>query len=195
MKQIKTVIVIAVIFLYYCDNDKLPPTCQDELDQICWPKYGTTRQSVELPVNTFTGYQLELKPGFDDSTLHFNIPLLGENVGRVDFDIFRDIKQAQLDLLNFYYAINSPFKPPRLTKEEFPIGDVAFGEENGEIFFVFFTRDNVRIIIDAPTNITKELAQKIDNIILNSPAWSYGDPEPIFVISEEFLQAFFSNAL
>jgi len=179
--------LIILISSFCCDKNKTPLTCQNELDQKCWPKNGTIRRSIELPIDTFSGYGLKLKPGYNDSTLHFDLASSGEDVMRFELDIYPEIGKAQLGLLDFYYAMNSPFKPPRLSKDEFPFGDVAFGEEKEGIFFVFFTRDNVRIIIDAPTNISKELAQKIDDIILNSPAWKAGNLKPYFFITNEFL--------
>ncbi len=53
-----------------------------------------------------------------------------------------------------------------------------------------FTRDNVRIIIDAPKDITKELAQKVDNLVLNSPTWSPGDTIPKFIGLEQLKKSF-----
>ncbi|MBC8182653.1 hypothetical protein H8E88_16255 [candidate division KSB1 bacterium] len=53
-----------------------------------------------------------------------------------------------------------------------------------------FTRENVRVLLRAPTKEAKELAQKIDSIILNSPVWKPGNPKPFLIITNEFLQAF-----
>jgi len=197
MKQITTIITIAFLCLYNCNNnDKSPLTCQDELDHKCWSKSGSTRRSIELPVSTFSGYELKLKPGFNDSTLHFDLPLSEDDtvkIGRFDIDIYSNIEKAKLDLLDFLYSIQSNVELPRLSKNAFLFGDVAFGKDRECIFFVFFTQDNVRIIIDAQTNIAKELAQKIVNIILNSPVGKTGNPKSSFIITNEFLQAFLAG--
>ncbi|MBC8182643.1 hypothetical protein H8E88_16205 [candidate division KSB1 bacterium] len=193
MKLLITIIFGSFLCLYSCDIDKSLLSCDDEFGYDCWPRNGTIKHNIELPVNHFQSYKLELRPGFNDSTIHFDLPLFDDDSaknGRFNLDIYQTIEKAQLSLLDFIYAIQSRFKPPRLSKSEFPFGDVSFGEEKEGIFFVFFTRDNVRILIDAPANITKELAQKIDNIILNSPAWQPGNPKPSFIITNEFLQAF-----
>lgn len=171
----------------------------DNFDYENWPgKDGAIRHRIELPVHPFLGYGLELKPGYNDSSISFALPLFeGDTVktGRLKIRIFKTIEKAQLDLLDFLYAIQSPFKPPRLTPEEFASGDVAFGKEYEGILRVYFTRANVRIILNAPTPIAKELAQKVDSLIQAAPVWTSGDPIPTFIISREFLKAFFVKTL
>ncbi|MBC8182654.1 hypothetical protein H8E88_16260 [candidate division KSB1 bacterium] len=108
MQKVFATLIIALLCLYNCDKDKSPLTCQDELDLKCWPKNGTIRRSIELPVNTFLEYELELQPGFNDSTIHFDLPLSEDDtvkIGRFDIDIYSNIENAQLALLNFLYAI------------------------------------------------------------------------------------------
>jgi len=168
---------------------------QDEnFDYENWPgKNGVIRGSIELPINSFLGYGLQLKPGFNDSTLRFDLPISGNDtakIGKLEIKIFKTIKVAQLSLLDFLYAIQSPFKPPRLTSEEFSPGDVAFGSEKNEIFLLVFVRANVRVIIRAPADVAEEIAQKIDSLIQAAPVWASGDLKPHFIITMEFVKAF-----
>jgi hypothetical protein len=158
-----------------------------------WPgKNGAIKGSIELPVDPFLGYELQLKPGFNDSTLRFNLPIPDDTIkiGKLEIKIYKTIKDAQLALLDFLYAMQSPFKPPRLTSEEFSPGDVAFGSKKDEIFFVLFTHANVRVILTAPARVATELAQKVDSLIQAATAWAPGDPKPHFIITMEFLKAF-----
>lgn len=162
-----------------------------------WPgKNGTIRRSIELSVTSLSGYGLQLAPGFNDSTVFLKIPLSEDDAlkkGRLQIDVYRTIEEAQLAIVEFFYTMTRPWKFPRLTDKEFQVGDVAFGEESKGVFFVVFTRANVRIILRAPTRVAKELAGKVDGAVQNAPAWKLGDPRPALIISEEFKQAFFSG--
>ncbi|MBC8182644.1 hypothetical protein H8E88_16210 [candidate division KSB1 bacterium] len=108
MKRLLNITVIALLCLYCCEKDEFPLSCNDDFGYNCWPKNGTIRRSIELPVNTFLEYELELQPGFNDSTIHFDLPLSEDDtvkIGRFDIDIYSNIENAQLALLNFLYAI------------------------------------------------------------------------------------------
>jgi len=203
MKMQKLVFFLTFLCLFGCGKHELPQFYKEEpqddnFDYDNWPgKNGVIRGSVELPVSSFLGYGLQLKPGFDDNTLRFALPVSEEDtvkIGRLETDIYQTIEKAQLDLLDFLYAMQSPFKPPRLTSEEFSPGDVAFGSERDGVFFVLFTQANVRVIITAPANVAIELAQKVDSLIQAAPVWASGDPKPHFIITPEFLEAFFVNS-
>lgn len=176
--------------LFYKDDPQ-----DDNFGYENWPgKNGVIRGSVELPVSPFLGYGLRLKPGFDDNTLRLDLPISDDDtvkMGRLEIDIYQTIEKAQLALLDFLYAIQSPFKPPRLTSEAFSPGDAAFGSEKEGVFFVIFTRANVRVILTAPARVATELAQKVDSLIQAAPVWAPGDPKPHFIITPEFLEAFF----
>ena len=159
-----------------------------------WPgKDGTIRRSIELSVTSLSGYGLQLAPGFTDSSVFLKLPISEDdtvNIGRLDIKVYQTIEKAQRALVEYLYTIVSFVKPPRLTAEEFPIGDVAFGEEREGVFFGVFTRANIRIVIEAPTSVAKELASKIDDTVMQAPSWGVGDSCPAFIISEEFVRAF-----
>jgi hypothetical protein len=160
-----------------------------------WPgKDRLVKHKIELPVKPFQGYGLELTPTFNDSMIRFDMPISKEDtvkVGRFSLQIFPTIEKAQLELLNHLFAIQSNIKPPRLEKEKFPYGDVAFGWEKEGTLRVYFCKNNVFIIIATTTVFAKELAAKTDSIIQAAPDWSSGYSKPAFIISEEFINAFF----
>lgn len=160
-----------------------------------WPgKNGTIRRSIELSAASLSGYRIQLAPGFNDSTMFLKIPLSEDDTlkkGRLEISVYPTIEEAHRALAEHLYAFQSLRKPPRLTAEEFPIGEVAFGEESKGVLFVVFTRANVRIILEAPTSVAQELAGKVDKAVQDAPAWTPGDPtKPTLIISEEFVQAF-----
>ncbi|OHB72261.1 MAG: hypothetical protein A2W23_01890 [Planctomycetes bacterium RBG_16_43_13] len=161
-----------------------------------WPgKNGAVKHRIEVPVTPFLGYELELTPTFNDSTIWLQMPVSKDDtvkLGRLVMQLYPTIEKAQLGLRDYLYTFQSTIKPPRLKEEEFPNGDVAFGWEKEGVYRVYFCDNNLMIIIEAPDLVARELAAKVDSIIQAAPNWSAGDAQPAFIISEQFIQAFFA---
>ena len=167
----------------------------DEFGYGSWPgKDGAIITGIQLAVASLSGYGLQLAPGFSDSTVFIKLPLSEDDVlkkGRLQIDVYQTIEKAQRALLEYLYTFESVVKPPRLAAEDFPAGDVAFGERTEDAFLVLFARANAMILLEAPRPVVEELAVKIGNATQDAPAWAPGDPSPHLIISEEFKQAFF----
>ncbi|NOY60649.1 MAG: hypothetical protein GXO75_17220 [Calditrichaeota bacterium] len=161
-----------------------------------WPKNGVVRSKIELPVNSFIGYGLQLTPGFTDSSVFLNLPLSEVDIvkkGRLQMSIYRTIKDAQWALVEFLYAIQSVKKPVMKQTNNLP-GDVTFLDEKDDVLSLLFTRDNVMVVLVASISTAMELAQKVDSLVLATPVWTPEDSKPVFVISDEFLKSFFVKA-
>lgn len=161
-----------------------------------WPKNGVIRSKIELPVNSFIGYGLQLTPGFTDSSVFLNLPLSEDAIvkkGRLQMNIYRTINDAQWALVEFLYAIQSVKKPDRKQTNNLP-GDVTFLDEKDDVLSLLFTRDNVMVVLVASISTAMELAQKVDSLVLAAPIWTPEDSKPVFVISDNFLKSFFVKA-
>ena len=64
------------------------------------------------------------------------------------------------------------------------MGNVAFGKEYDERLRMCFTRNNVVVIVHAPTKIAKTIAQEIDKAIQNAPEWKKDTSKPSFILTE-----------
>jgi hypothetical protein len=74
-----------------------------------------------------------------------------------------------------------------LTDEEFNTGDVAFGSENKGTLRIAFTRNNILVIVYAPTNKAFEIARGIDQNIVMAPEWIRGATQPSFIMPENHI--------
>ena len=127
---------------------------------------------------------MSLATGSKGNYFFYKVPLDENDTiknGRLQAQVFSSIEEAQLALVDYLNILTTPVKPPRLTNEDFKAGDVAFGEVNNGILWMIFVRNNVLVIVHAPTKIAKAIAQEIDKAIQNSPEWQEGMPEPSFI--------------
>ena len=61
---------------------------------------------------------------------------------------------------------------------------MAFGREYNGIFRISFTKNNVIIIVHAPTDVAKAIALEVDKKIQNAPVWEKDTPIPSFILPE-----------
>jgi len=153
-----------------------------------WPgKNGIVKTHIEVPESLVFKYNLNITRGSNDEFLFFDIiqhENKSINKGRLQLEIFSSPADAQVGLVNYLNNLSTPFKPPRLSSESFNFGDVAFGEENDGIFRVAFIRNNVLVIIFAPTDKAKSIAREIDRQIQLAPEWKSNTTKPSFKLKK-----------
>src|SRR5574342_704526 len=104
MEMNKLVFLLTFLCLLGCGKQGSPLFYKDDpqddnFGYENWPgKNGVIKGSIELPVDLFSGYELQLKPGFNDSTLRFNLPISDDSVkiGKLEIKIYKTIKEEQL---------------------------------------------------------------------------------------------------
>jgi hypothetical protein len=153
-----------------------------------WPgKSGVIKSNIELPTQLISKFNLTLAQGSKETSFFYKISL-DENdqikKGRLQAEIFSSIEEAQSALVEYLDCLTTPYKPPRLTNEGFKIGDIAFGEVNNGILRMAFTRNNVLLVVHAPINKAKEIAQGFDKNIQVAPEWKKDTSKPSFVLTE-----------
>jgi len=200
--------LIAVLSISYAFSAEPDYTIDNNFGFEYWTgREGSVKKSIELPVAPFLEYGIEYTPTSGPPTLlYLHLPLSKDDTGKqglIYIQIFSSVEDAQKYLLDSLYGITSPDKPPHLTSEAFSPGDVAFGKEysypdpnaiSPARYYVFFSRANVFVRITAPQDVAKELANKIDSVIQESPDWSLGDASPNLIISEEFARTFLAGS-
>ena len=153
-----------------------------------WPgKDGVVKTNIEFPDELISEYDMSLASGVKGNYFFYKVPLYENDIiknGRLQAQVFSSIDTTQLALVNYLNTLTTPFKPPRLTNEDFKAGDVAFGENKDEILWMAFTRNNVLVIVHAQTEKAGNIAHKIDTAIQNAPEWEEGMPEPSFILPE-----------
>lgn len=199
MNNMETKIVVLTLTLIFslmsCEEDKTgqPENNSDNQENNYgyenWPgKNGAVKSNIEFPTQLISQYDLTLARGFTSNFFFYKLPLDENDTiksGRLQAQIFSSIDTAQLALVNYLNILTTPVKPPRLTNEDFKTGDVTFGEERDGILWMVFTRNNVLVIVDAPLEKAKDIAQIIDEAIQNAPEWKEGMPEPMFILPEK----------
>lgn len=138
-----------------------------------WPgKNSVSKNNIKINDNLVSNYKMKLAKGYNDSSLFYRIPL-NENdsikKGRLHIKIFSNSSEAQMALTAYLDCIVTPKSFPRLTSEKFKHGDVAFGSEHNGIIQMAYTKNNVLVILHAPTEKALLLCNEIDLIIQNAP--------------------------
>ena len=150
-----------------------------------WPgKNGDVKTDIEIADQFVTAYDMSLRSGSSETYLRFEIALNENDTtkqGYLHLRIFPTIEEAQLALVEYLDIITAFPKPPRLTNEDFNAGDVAFGKKFDGNVKMCFTRNNVFVIIYAPTGKAGEIAHKIDIAVQNAPEWKEGMEHPKFI--------------
>lgn len=151
-----------------------------------WPgKNVLAKSNIELPEEFITENNLDLTKGSKEDYFFYRISL-DENdslkEGRLQCEVFSTTIEAQKALVECLNIMTKPIKPPRLLTEDFNPGDVAFGEEQNGIYWMTFVRNNVLIVIHAPTRVAVEMGQYIDARIKVAPIWNPDEPKPSFIL-------------
>lgn len=104
--------------------------------------------------------------------------------GKIEVNVFSDVEKAQIALVDYLDGMVSPNKPPRLTSEDFNVGDVAFGKVYHGILKIEFVRNNVLVIVHAPEEMAKTIVKEMDEKIQLAPQWQTGASIPSFILIE-----------
>lgn len=180
--------LLILLSLFSCKEDA---TVQPELINYgydSWPgKSGVTKTNIEFPGNFVSEYNLSLYNGSRGDSFIYRLPLDendADKKGKIEVNVFSDVEKAQLALVDYLDGMVTPNKPPRLTNEDFNIGDVAFGKVYDEILKIEFVRNNVLVIVHAPKEMARIIVKEIDEKIQLAPEWQTGASVPSFILNE-----------
>jgi len=140
-----------------------------------------------LTLQFISKHDLTLAQGSTGKYFFYKVPFDESDTikkGRLQAQVFSNIAEAQLALVDYLDKLTTPNKPPRLTDDDLKIGDVAFGREYNGILRIAFARNNVFVVVHAPTIKAMEIALEIDQKIQNAPEWKEDSPEPSFILIE-----------
>ena len=129
----KTMIAIFIMVSFLaCQTEKTDTTAKTEENYGYenWPgKNVIVKTNIELPDELISKYYMSLASGRTKGTyFDYKVPLYENDTiknGRLQAQIFSCVDTAQLALINYLNTLTTPFKPPRLTSEDFHPGDVA----------------------------------------------------------------------
>jgi hypothetical protein len=152
-----------------------------------WPgKNSAVKSNIELAPQFVSKYDLSLAKGSNGRVFFYKIALDGNDqkkLGRLQVQVFSSTEEAQKALVAHLNSKTIDI-PPRLTEDEYRVGDVAFGKIYDKIFRLAFTRNNILVIIHAPTKITESIALEMDEKILNAPLSENDTIKPTFILAE-----------
>jgi|SRR3989304_3176221 len=138
-----------------------------------WPgKNSIAKNKIEIDDNLVSNYKMSLAKGYNDSSLFYKIRLNeGDSLkkGRLQIKIFSSTSEAQLALAEYLDCLAMPTMLPRISSGNFKYGDIAFGKEYDGIIQLAYTRNNVLVVLHAPTEKALLLANEIDLRIQNAP--------------------------
>lgn len=156
----------------------------DNYDYDNWPgKSGVIKGNIYFPTQLISQFDLTLAKGSNGSSFFYKVKLYDTDDiknGRLKIDVYSSINDAQLSLIEYLDCLQTPFKPSRLTTDDLEVGDVTFSQDSNDILLMAFTRNNIRVIVHAPTGIANILAFEIDKTIINAPVWTEETLKPSF---------------
>ena len=196
-----TMIVLAI-----AEEDPWLESIASAYDYANWPgKDSQVREVLHLPLSVFSGYDLKLRRGstpsgeplpsgyYSSYSSDFECPMTkndNHRRGHLRINIYGTIEDAQWAVIESFSTRSSPFKTPRLEGES-QVGDVGFGEAlRDSSYCCTFVRANVRVKLRGEEVMVKELAQKVDNLILNAPPLSDETKKPALLFSKDFVSFF-----
>lgn len=178
--------IAVCILVTFCSFD-IALSQYSNYDYENWPgKNGSVKSNIELQEEFITVNNLDLTKGSKGDYFFYRISL-DENdslkEGRLQCEVFSTTIEAQKALVECLNIMTKPIKPPRLLTKDLNPGDVAFGEEQNGIYWMTYVRNNVLIVIHAPTRVAVEMAQYIDERIKVAPIWNPDEPAPSIILS------------
>jgi hypothetical protein len=203
MKELTHIILILVTGMFFasCEKDETDQclcSMHDYLSEdVCirhdfynWPgKNNSVKTNVEIKENLVSPYNLGIDILYDDyitfiSPRDETDPL---KFGRLVIAIYSSCCEAQLSLLTYLREgmASHPKNPERLTIEDFKYGDVAFGYEYDGMFTVFYTKNNVRVVLVASIQNAMLIANEISQIIQDAPVVKKKDTKPKLIFTKE----------
>ena len=169
-------------------------SCQKDNNQVSeenygyenWPgKAGTVKSNIAFPDQLILQYGLELTIGSTGASFFYKVPLAVNDdlkKGKLQVEVYDSVEKSQLGLVEYLDLLTTPSKPPRLFNKNEAFGDVAFGEIYNEVFKLAFVRNNILVVINAPTETAKATAASIDEKIKIAPQWQAGSGIPSFIL-------------
>ena len=177
-----------------------------------WPNQeAPVRRDVPLSIETLAHHGLKLDPRFGDAgdrepVLEFRAPVSWYDRppyhGWLLIVACSTVRKAHHKLANYVVGNSGP-QYPRMTKQDFPAADVAFGiimpivdvssghrVIHGYPYDMAYTRANVYVNLRMPVASALELSGKIDELLQKAPIWMPGDPTPHLVVSPGFREYF-----
>ena len=184
-KRIINVCLIFIAFLTSChENDNT--VVEENYGYENWPgKDGTVKSNIEFPAQLVLQYGLELTVGSTVASFFYKVPLADNDdlkKGRLQIEVYDSVEKSQQGLVEYLDLLTTPSKPPRLSDKNEIFGDVAFGEIYSGVFKLAFVRNNVLVVINAPTETAKAIATGIDEKIKIAPQWQAGSEIPSFIL-------------
>lgn len=142
-----------------------------------WPfKDAVSKENIEFPSDLYIKYNMVRLKGTPQKTISmrfiYSMKDTLKHYGNLRIYVKKSVQKAQFDMLSFLNELSAPI--PQLTNGPYSCGNVAFGEEKNEIFLLVISRNNVFFWIQAPTEITKEIADRIIKCIDLAPVIKEG---------------------
>lgn len=167
--------------IWISDSQYFVPSKSYDYDS--WPgKDGLVKTDIEFPAQLVSKYNLSLEPEYSGDSFTYHIALNNtdtQKAGKIAVQVFSDIAQAQLSLVGYIQGLTTPL--PLLTVQHIKAGDVAFGKQSNGILNLAFVRNNVMVIIEAPSSAGMAIDSAIDQKIQSAPEWTEGKPFPSFI--------------
>lgn len=181
-------LILIVLSLFSCKDDSAEQPELINYGYESWPgKSGVIKTNIEFPGHFILEYDLSLNMGSKGDAFSYGLPL-DENdstkIGLINAMVFSSVEKAQLALIDYLDNMVTPYKPPRLTNEDFKVGDVGFGKVYDGILRLEFVRNNVLVIVIAPEEIAKIIIKGIDQKIQLAPEWQTGASIPTFILND-----------
>jgi len=174
-------VILVVIFCYSFDYSSAQ---NKNFDYENWTgKNENAKNNIEIPEQLMSNYNAILSKGSNPQSFFYKVSIDDNDklkTGRFQACVFLSSEDAQLGLVNFLNELTTANKPPRLTNEDYIVGDVAFGTILNGTLFLIFTRNNVMVFLHAETNKAKEIALEFDKLIVKSPDWNKAQTKPSF---------------
>jgi hypothetical protein len=187
MKELTHIILILVTGMYLasCEKDEKDQCqCENHLwlsedacirhDFYSWPgKNNSVKTDVVIKDNLVSTYNMSIHMLYDDF-IFFDLPSYETDslkYGRLIIYIFASCCEAQLSLVGFLEEgmAAHPKNPERLTIEDFKYGDVAFGYEDNGMFYVFYTKNNIRVVLITSIQNAMLISNEISQSIQDAP--------------------------
>ncbi|HAH26273.1 MAG TPA: hypothetical protein DCL77_21325 [Prolixibacteraceae bacterium] len=152
-------------------------------DYESWPgKDGLVKTDIEFPSQLVSKYNLSLEPDYSGDDFTYQIALNSTDTlktGRIAVNVFSDIAEAQSSLVGYIEGLTTPL--PLLSVQHIKAGDVAFGKVSDGILNLAWVRNNVMVVIQAPSGVGQAIDLAIDQKIQSAPEWTEGLSYPSYV--------------
>lgn len=177
--------IFYVVIICFCFFINTMAQITDNYNYENWNgKGGDIKTKIEIPSQFITN-GMYLRESSTETFVRFRIALNEQDTlkrGYLHLKIFPNVEEAQLALVEYLNVFSNYSKPPRLTTEEFKVGDVAFGSKFDDILSISYVRNNVLVIVNAKYSKAKEILHTTDNAIQKATIWQKDMPKPLFVL-------------